>query len=238
LQMLFYRYLREDLRGMAYIAISVRIFIAVIGTWAVVVAIMAIKTISVAADPYLILVGFVIGFFPKVAWQFIQMAAAKGEAIILPSMQSHLPLNELEGLTTWHESRLEEEDIQNIPNMATADIIDLMISTRISPERIIDWVDQSILLTHLGPEKDEKDEKTNRKTKPRRAKLRLEGVYTATSLIKTFEQAQLEPRKDGREVEDRLSEAVGGHIRSFIDTLKTEDNLRLICAWRGIQFSQ
>ncbi len=46
--------------------------------------------------------------------------------------------------------------------MATADIVDLMISTRISADRIVDWVDQSILLTHLGPEREKKDSERRR----------------------------------------------------------------------------
>ncbi len=105
----------------------------------------------------LLLIGFVIGVFPRIAWQFVQgafkalMRMLRLSDKILPSMESELPVSDLDGLTVWHEARLEEEDIENIPNMATTEIVDLMLRTRFPPDRIIDWVDQAILLTHLGP---------------------------------------------------------------------------------------
>jgi hypothetical protein len=49
-------------------------------------------------------------------------------------MMSRLPLSDLDGLTVWHEARLEEEDIENIPNMANADLVELLLNTRLSPE--------------------------------------------------------------------------------------------------------
>ena len=78
-----------------------------------------------------------------------------------------MPVSDLDGLTVWHEARLEEEDIENIPNMATTEIVDLMLSTRFPPDRIIDWVDQAIFFTHLGPDEEEKnkDGEKNRRGK-------------------------------------------------------------------------
>ena len=46
---------------------------------------------------------------------------------------------------------MDEEDIENVPNLATADIVELMLNTKIAPNRIIDWVDQSMLLMVLPP---------------------------------------------------------------------------------------
>ena len=71
--------------------------------------------------------------------------------VALPSLSSQLPLSDLDGLTVWHESRFEEEDIENIANMATADLSDLMLNTRIARGRIIDWVDQAMLYVQIGP---------------------------------------------------------------------------------------
>jgi uncharacterized membrane protein len=240
LQMLFRRYVREDLRKSAYLAVSLRIVLAVIGTW---IAIEAIKATGKVDDTSksLLVVGFVIGVFPRIAWQFIQgafkalMRKLGLSEEILPSMESRLPVSDLDGLTVWHESRLEEEDIENIPNMATTEIVDLMLSTRFPPDRIIDWVDQAILFTHLGPRQE-----GEKKGETRRDLLRLCGIRTATSLIGAFEAAEsrkLDPedKEDAKKVEEILSKALGGDVRSFLVAMETEPNLALILAWRGIR---
>ena len=69
---------------------------------------------------------------------------------LIPNMNSALPLSRLDGLTVWHQARLEEEDIENTFNMANADVMDLMLSTKLPPERIMDWVDQGILCSSVG----------------------------------------------------------------------------------------
>ena len=233
LQMLFRRFVREDLRKSAYLAVSLRIILAVIGTWVAIKAITAIGKMDEKAASLLI-VGFVIGVFPRIAWQFIQGAwkflmRKLHLSAVLPSMESKLPVSDLDGLTVWHEARLEEEDIENIPNMASTEIIDLMLSTRFPPDRIIDWVDQAILFTYLGPDKEEDKKKGN----SRRDLLRLQGIRTATSLIRAFDNAQLTDRKDAVQVEKILSESSRSHIRSLLDAINTEPNLALIKAWRS-----
>ncbi len=242
LQMLFRHYLREDLRKCAYLAVSLRIILAVIGTWAVVTA---MKTTGYEDSSHLAfpLLGFVIGVFPRVAWQIIQgatkalMNKLKFASRVFTSIESRLPLRDLDGLTVWHEFRLQEEDIENIPNMASADIVDLMISTGFSPDRIIDWVDQAILFTHLGPdlEKDRKEKVRKDGGSSRRGFLRLQGIFTATSLIQAFKQAQSRSRSEADKLEEILSDGLQGQIRTLTDAMKTEPNLDLICAWRGIQ---
>jgi hypothetical protein len=238
LQMLFRRYVREDLRKSAYLAVSLRIILAVIGTWAAITAIKAIWKIEPASH-YLLVVGFVIGVFPRIAWQFIQGAAKAlmrklQMSGVLPSMESRLPLSDLDGLTVWHEARLEEEDIENVPNMASAEIVDLMISTRFPPDRIIDWVDQAILFTYLGPNQEDPNEHNKAS---RRELLRLHGIRTATSLMQAFDRSQRKPRKDGADVEKILSSASTSHVRSLLDAIGTDPNIRLICAWRGMRVS-
>jgi len=233
LQMLFRRYVRDDLRKTAYVAVSLRIILALIGTWAAVTAIKA--TAPKTSSFSLAVLGFVIGVFPRVAWQFIQGFTKTiitkfklGGTTVLPSLESRLPVSDLDGLTVWHESRLEEQDIENIPNMASAEIVDLMIETRFPPDRIVDWVDQAILYTHLGPPQGKADKPNG---SSRRESLRLQGIRTATSLIQAFEKAQ-ERKEDAQAVTKLLSNASGSHIRSLIDAIQTEPNLELICNWR------
>ena len=209
---------------------SLRIILALIGTWAAITALKAVGRAQTGGLSLAVL-GFVIGVFPRVAWQFIQgltktiITKLPGMSAALPSLETQLPVSDLDGLTVWHQARLEEEDIENIPNMASADIVDLMISTRFSPDRIIDWVDQAILFTHLGPGKD---------AVSHREALRREGIWTATSLIQAFMKGQNRPT-DAKDVVQLLSAASGSHIWTLVDSMETDPNLDLICNWRGIR---
>src|SRR5262249_59246845 len=64
LQMLFRRYVLKDLGGSAYVAVSIRIILAVIGTWILMV-------VSGLDEKYLLVAGFVFGVFPRVIWQIV-----------------------------------------------------------------------------------------------------------------------------------------------------------------------
>ena len=217
LQMLFRRYVRNDLGGSAYVAVSMRIVLAVIGTWVVMVASLQL---GLATEGQLLVIGFVIGVFPQVAWQIIQTAFRKTTSFIrLKSMESDLPLSDLDGLTVWHEARLEEEDIENIPNMATTDLVELFINTRFPPERIIDWVDQAILYTQLGAE-----------NKGFRDVLRLQGIRTATSFLEV--SAAIKKQQEQSAADDTTSANAMEFASSLAAALSTNSNLALVQRWR------
>jgi hypothetical protein len=217
LQMLFRRYVRNDLGGSAYVAVSMRIVLAVIGTWVVMVASLQL---GLATEGQLLVIGFVIGVFPQVAWQIIQTAFRKTTSFVrLKSMESDLPLSDLDGLTVWHESRLEEEDIENIPNMATTDLVELFINTRFPPERIIDWVDQAILYTQLGAE-----------NKGFRDVLRLQGIRTATSFLEV--SAAIKKQQEQSAADDTTSANAMEFASSLAAALSTNSNLALVQRWR------
>lgn len=217
LQMLFRRYVRSDLGGSAYVAVSMRIVLAVIGTWVVMVASLQL---GLATKGQLLVIGFVIGVFPEVAWQIIQTAFSKTISFIhLKSMESDLPLSDLDGLTVWHEARLQEEDIENIPNMATTDLVELFINTRFPPERIIDWVDQAILYTQLGAN-----------NKGFRDVLHLQGIRTATSFLEV--SAAIKKRKEKSAADETASDNAMEFDSSLEAALSTNSNLALIQRWR------
>lgn len=51
----------------------------------------------------------------------------------MKSLENTFPTSRQDGRSVWHASRLEEEDIENVHGMASADILDLMIQTRLRP---------------------------------------------------------------------------------------------------------
>ena len=222
MQMLFRRYVRGDLRGSAYVAVVLRVVLAVVGIW----ILQGIgEETGWTSKSQLLMIGFVIGVFPVVVWQVISGAASRAFNFALPSLQSRLPLNELDGLTVWHESRLEEEDVENVQNMATADIVDLLVNTRIPVPRLIDWIDQAILLTQLGPEGDDKESSI-------RHKLARHGIRTASALLETAST-----KKPGSETSAFykivVDDAGTPAIPSILASIRTNDNLVQVLRWRG-----
>ncbi len=154
------------------------------------------------------------------AWQIIQAASRKMTNFTrVKSMESDLPLSDLDGLTVWHEARLEEEDIENIPNMATTDLVELLINTRFPAERIIDWVDQAILYTQLGAKNTEF-----------RGKLSLHGIRTGTSFLE--ESAARKEQKDKLAAGSIFSDNAMEFDPSLEAVLSTNSNLALVQRWR------
>lgn len=236
LQALFRRYVRRDLRASAYVSISIRIVLAFIGTWVVGECVSVLSTFSASTSPMTIntlsVLGFVLGVFPQVAWQFVRKVMTKITLaeVALPSLSSELPLSDLDGLTVWHESRFEEEDIENIANMATVDLSDLMLNTRIARSRIVDWVDQAMLYVQIGPDRGDSKQPSTRD------RLRALGIRTATSLLVAYDQS-LE-RGDDEAFEELLdcdSTDQGRRARTLLDALVTSSNLESVLNWKGIK---
>ncbi|MCT2585367.1 hypothetical protein [Actinophytocola gossypii] len=210
IQMLFRRYALKDLRGSAYISVSMRIVLAIIGVW---VLTAVNERLGLLGGGTLYAVAFAVGVFPLVLWQIISHHLKKLRFLTVPSMRAALPLDQLDGLSVWHQVRLEEEDIENVPNMATADLVDLLLNTRLAPNRIIDWADQAILHTQLGPDAADK-----------RAQLHARGVRNATTFLQVA--ATGAPLFDD-ETHRKLVPALEVGLRS-------NANLQLIECWRRI----
>lgn len=138
-----------------------------------------------------------VGVFPHIGWKVIVSLIKLPVKIVVPSLQQDYPLSDLDGLNIWYESRLLEEGIEDMQNLATANLVDLMLNTRIPVERLVDWVDQSILYLHLGTQ--EKNEAKHRKI------LRQHGIRNATDLDDIFfnDEGELNTKL----TENKISEA-------------------------------
>ena len=49
----------------------------------------------------------------------------------------------------WKEYRLQEEGIESVQNLATADVIELAVKTHYNLRTLVDWIDQAILIARL-----------------------------------------------------------------------------------------
>ena len=134
---------------------------------------------------------FLIGFFPQTGMSLLKQAASMRlrawTALKTPNglsvdSESSLPLERLDGINVYHQTRLMDEGIENVENLAHADIIELMLATRIPLSTLVDWIDQAILLIHVKEAADMK-------------KVRSYGIRTATDL----ESACREVKRRGEE---------------------------------------
>jgi hypothetical protein len=92
---------------------------------------------------------FSIGFFPE---QGINWIAATAQKALKQQggIAKEKPLSEIEGLSIWHQGRLKQEGIENVQNLAAADLPALVIGTPFAITQIVDWIDQAILLRHTS----------------------------------------------------------------------------------------
>lgn len=95
------------------------------------------------------IVVFSIGFFPEWGISWI-MATAKRVLGQSGGIAKETRLSNIEGLSIWHQGRLQQEGIENVQNLSAANIPALVISTPFTVGQIVDWVDQSILLVYAN----------------------------------------------------------------------------------------
>jgi hypothetical protein len=230
LQMLVRRYFQNDLKATAYINATMRIVIVILLVWVIDPALPDSVDQSSRS-----VIAFVIGVFPTVGWQVLQNAVRKLLGIVVDALEPEHRLSDLDGLNIWYESRLLEVGVEDMQNLSTTDIVDLMLNTRIPVDRIVDWIDQAFLYLRIVDDDERK-------------LLRRYGIRTATDLDDALSEkkmaASLERllnvvwigsagkpaayKQDGSPVDDGLP----SRIRALHATINTERNLKHVRAWK------
>ncbi|MCP4318622.1 MAG: hypothetical protein GY789_22140 [Hyphomicrobiales bacterium] len=248
IQMLFRRFVIRDLGPNAFMAFAVRIIMAVIAVWVAALCLQILNAIGSGANGYaaiaknlsthestyewpafLLVLAFIIGFFPQVLWQVLKsvFSMTKIVSIVVPNTEQDQPLSQLDGLTIWHAARLEEEDIENVANMASVDIVDIMLRTQIPAERLVSWIDQAILYSVLGAKQGNTSD-----TDATITKLRKLGIRNASQFITNYNAID--------DKNQALNEAFGGDankinpIHTIALSIGKEANFDLVSAWRGV----
>lgn len=211
--MLIRRFYQSDLRPSAYATAVLRIILVLL-----IVAVLhqVIGNTTATANHAELAVAFVIGFFPLIGIQFLQRATSKVLHLVVPPVSSEYPLDQLDGLNLWYEARLTEEGVEDMQNLTTMNLVDVILHTRVPPGRLVDWVDQAFLLIHL--DKTDRSELNDLRDKLRqqsgkrrqsqqngtathaklcadsgaaaRLNLRQVGIRTATDLLKAFSKEE------------------------------------------------
>ena len=237
--MLIRRFFQSDLRASAYASAVYRIaFVLLI----VVTAHQVIGGQAVTGHAE-VAVAFMIGFFPLVGLQVLQRATSVALRKYVPRVTPDYPLDQLDGLNLWYEARLTEEGVEDMQNLTTVNLVDVILRTRVPVGRLVDWIDQAFLLIHLEPA--ERGELTGRRPEAGGAEarrlLRRVGIRTATDLLKAFSVERRQPDGSLRR-EFELCEGVTpplprGQVRLLVKVLAQERGLNPVWNWHhnGVQ---
>lgn len=96
------------------------------------------------------ILAFSLGFFPNLAINWF--ARLSHTAFRERQRRSdELPLSLLDGISELHETRLRDAGIDNIQNLASANIRDLIVKTPFPASAIVEWIDQAVLYLYLDP---------------------------------------------------------------------------------------
>jgi hypothetical protein len=144
--MLIRRFFQSDLRPSAYATavfciVFVLLMVAVLGQ-------MLAGTGAVTGHAVLA-AAFVIGFFPLIGLQALRRVTSRALRQVVLPVTSDYPLDQLDGFNLWYEARLTEEGVEDMQNLTTMNLVDVILHTRVPPGRLVDWTDQAFLLTHL-----------------------------------------------------------------------------------------
>ncbi len=92
-------------------------------------------------------VAFIIGYFPDTGIRWF--ASLISRAIEVFGRRKEQPLSDLAGVSLWHETRLRESGVDNVQNLAAADVQELLLNSRFSAQELMHWIDQAILRINI-----------------------------------------------------------------------------------------
>lgn len=142
LQSLIRRFFQSDLRPSGYANAIVRV-VVVSG------AVLSLHQVVDWPIRREAAIAFVVGIFPVMAFQALNRLASSVLRVAVPQATPDYPLSQLDGLNVWYEARLVEEGIEDMQNLVSANLVDVILHTRVPVGRLVDWIDQAHLYLHL-----------------------------------------------------------------------------------------
>ena len=124
------------------------------------------------------MMAFVVGVFRSSACRCSRTGSG-GWAKLIASLDTRYPLSDLDGLSVWDEARLAEEGIEDLQGLTTANLVDVLLHTRVPIARLVDWLDQAVLYLRLPAGEDGKSIRDQLRTLGIRGATDLERVWPA-----------------------------------------------------------
>lgn len=205
-------YVRGDLKPKTYNVISVRFVTAIVLAW-------TLEALW-GEGSWVLGMSFLAGVVPKTVLRLVQDLVLGLGRQSFPWLRKHVvgdelaekhPLTELDEVDIYERTRLEEEGITSVQALARHDFIDLILSSRIPVPRLIDWLDQALLIQHIPDDK-------------RLKSLRDIGVRTATDFLRVCD--------DGEALAELRSSVPGLKVHLLRTVLQRDEWLSYIRNWR------
>jgi hypothetical protein len=228
IQMLARRYFQSDLKPSAYASAVLRVIVVLI------LVLVMHQLAELAGRDWAqeeAVVAFVVGLFPVVGLRALSRFVAKRLSGTVPSLDSRYPLSNLDGLNVWYEARLLEEGIEDVQNLVSANMVEVLLHTRVPVGRLIDWHDQAHLLLHLRPRR--KEDKPGAHPLDALASI---GVRTATKFLEVFPVAALTDRGEWEDPRVQYAlDALGRASKKKLSTAEVVTIARVLAAEPGLQ---
>ena len=234
-------YVRSDLRPKSYTHAAVRIVIAIISAW-VLEVLLADPSATAPAGTGLLVVAFVVGFFPETLMVRLQEVARSFARTPLGSFYERYPLTQLDGIDIYDRARLLDEGVGNIEGLAHHDLPQLMLQTRIPVGRIVQWTDQAILHLHVAVEPDSADDAAKEAADAANARLRTlssHGILTATDLLREAHASAAQGARAQARFLALLDDPDAGpsrgrphRVTTIVEAIKGEQWIAHLLCWR------
>ncbi len=214
-------YYRNDLRPKVYNQITARLVVVV-----VVAYLISVTLGSEFPSSWIWMLAFLAGIMPRpVVLLLTDVVSSRGRNVLATerteAFSTPLPLTDVQGVHLWERDRLMTEGVTDLEALAHADLVETMIRARVPIERLIDWVDQALLILHLH---------RNEAGKTAIDGLRQLGLRTATDVVDAAEGTE--------ETVGKLRQALGQPIEVLVAGLKKEPNFGTVRHWLAAEHSE
>jgi hypothetical protein len=153
-------------------------------------------------------------------------------------------LTRIDGIDIYESARLESEGISDIPSLATADLVSMMVNTRMPVERLVDWSDQAMLVLlvedgeHDGERDGKQEDDDEAEVEPAEEKdpvsqLRGMGIRTASSLC----DVARDPKQKGRRAKAAAILGSEPLLQGLASQIENEPSTRRIRQWRQAELT-
>ncbi len=158
-QYILHRMIADDLHPGTYLRIGIRLFLASFLSVAIyhlianspdVLSGTKVGALGQSGNLWPPL-GFVIGMFPQ-RWLLFLIEKIERVYRLEPARASVLPLEMIQGMTSFHRVRLNEVGIDNAQNLAKSHVVELLLKTPFKPYQVIDWMGQAMLHVYFRDE--------------------------------------------------------------------------------------